>query len=50
MEEWPAFERKIHQEELWLYKNPRTPSYVPSEMLWVSIYFSKYILYDFSLT
>ncbi|KAJ1521192.1 hypothetical protein ONE63_002882 [Megalurothrips usitatus] len=30
------FTRKIHPEELWLYKNPRTDSYVTSTTLWVS--------------
>ncbi|XP_050070490.1 phospholipid phosphatase 5 [Anopheles maculipalpis] len=28
------FVRKIQQEELWLYRNPRTDSYVPLTMLW----------------
>ncbi|KAF8767646.1 Phospholipid phosphatase 4 like protein [Argiope bruennichi] len=31
------FQRKIHPEELWLYKNPRTDSYVPTRILWVFI-------------
>ncbi|KAK2715438.1 phospholipid phosphatase 5-like [Artemia franciscana] len=46
MEEWPAFERKIHQEELWLYKNPRTPSYVPSEMLWFLVVFVPLVVFS----
>lgn len=29
------FERKIHPEELWLYKNPRKEDYVPTNVLWV---------------
>uniref|UniRef100_T1JH74 Phosphatidic acid phosphatase type 2/haloperoxidase domain-containing protein n=1 Tax=Strigamia maritima TaxID=126957 RepID=T1JH74_STRMM len=29
------FQRKIQNEELWLYKNPRTPSYVPVAILWI---------------
>lgn len=29
------FQRQIQPEELWLYKNPRTHSYVPSAMLWL---------------
>lgn len=36
MEKLQPFERKIHADELWLYKNPVTESYVPSRMLWVS--------------
>lgn len=28
------FRRKIHPDELWLYQNPRTQSYVPTYMLW----------------
>ncbi len=35
MEKLQPFERKIHADELWLYKNPVTESYVPSKMLWV---------------
>ncbi|GFQ86864.1 phospholipid phosphatase 5 [Trichonephila clavipes] len=31
------FQRKIHPDELWLYKNPRTDSYVPTRILWVII-------------
>ncbi|XP_035205083.1 phospholipid phosphatase 5-like isoform X2 [Stegodyphus dumicola] len=31
------FRRKIHPDELWLYKNPRTESYIPTRILWVII-------------
>lgn len=31
------FERHIEKEELWLYKNPETPSYVPIYFLWVIV-------------
>ncbi|GIY18086.1 phospholipid phosphatase 5 [Caerostris extrusa] len=31
------FHRKIHPDELWLYKNPRTDSYVPTRILWIFI-------------
>jgi len=39
IEKGDPFLRKIHPEELWLYKNPITPSYVPSELLWVIVVF-----------
>lgn len=41
----PAFERKIQPEETWLYKNPRTSSYVPVPLLYVSellLFFSSF--------
>ncbi|CAE1300903.1 DPP1 [Acanthosepion pharaonis] len=31
------FVRHIEKEELWLYKNPETPSYVPIHVLWVIV-------------
>lgn len=31
------FTRKIQPDELWLYKNPRSDSYVPTNVLWVSV-------------
>eukprot|EP00106_Octopus_bimaculoides_P000762 XP_014768204.1 PREDICTED: phosphatidate phosphatase PPAPDC1B-like isoform X2 [Octopus bimaculoides] len=31
------FERHIQPEELWLYKNPETPSYIPVKFLWVIV-------------
>ena len=37
MEKLQPFQRKIHPDELWLYKNPLTESYVPSKMLWVNM-------------
>ena len=35
MEKLQPFERKIHPEEMWLYKNPMTASYIPASLLWV---------------
>lgn len=35
LENAEPFTRKIHEDELWLYKNPRTESYVPTTILWV---------------
>jgi diacylglycerol diphosphate phosphatase / phosphatidate phosphatase len=32
------FTRKIHIDELWLYKNPRIDSYVPTSLLWPLIF------------
>ncbi|XP_024936268.1 phospholipid phosphatase 5 isoform X2 [Cephus cinctus] len=34
LEKAEPFARKIHVEELWLYKNPITTSYVPTTVLW----------------
>jgi len=31
------FTRKIQPDELWLYKNPRSDSYVPTSVLWVGV-------------
>ena len=39
LERWPPFIRKIHPEELWLYRNPMTDSYVPSNLLWTFVTF-----------
>ena len=39
LETWTPFIRKIHPEEIWLYKNPRTDSYVPSNLLWTFVTF-----------
>ncbi|KAG7175218.1 Phospholipid phosphatase 4-like [Homarus americanus] len=38
LEQTPPFVRKIHIDELWLYKNPRTPSYVPTSILWPLVF------------
>lgn len=34
LESATPFKRKIHPDEIWLYRNPRTDSYVPNEILW----------------
>ena len=31
------FTRKIQPDELWLYKNPRSDSYIPTSVLWVGV-------------
>ncbi|KAK7073462.1 Phosphatidate phosphatase ppapdc1b [Halocaridina rubra] len=38
LEHVPPFVRKIHIDELWLYKNPRTPSYIPTSLLWPLVF------------
>lgn len=32
------FNRKIHPDEIWLYRNPRTDSYVPVQVLWPFVF------------
>ena len=39
LETWTPFIRKIHPEEIWLYRNPMTDSYVPSHLLWTFVTF-----------
>lgn len=34
LEHATPFERKIQSEEIWLYRYPKTASYVPSTVLW----------------
>ncbi|XP_015585594.1 phospholipid phosphatase 5 isoform X1 [Cephus cinctus] len=38
LEKAEPFARKIHVEELWLYKNPITTSYVPTTVLWPLVF------------
>ncbi|XP_046431791.1 phospholipid phosphatase 5 isoform X2 [Neodiprion pinetum] len=38
LERAEPFTRKIHIDELWLYKNPRTDSYVPTTVLWPLVF------------
>ena len=40
LEHVEPFTRKIHESELWLYKNPRVESYVSATVLWVSSMFN----------
>ncbi|KAL0114281.1 hypothetical protein PUN28_011514 [Cardiocondyla obscurior] len=35
LEKAEPFTRKIHEDELWLYRNPRTESFVSTTILWV---------------
>lgn len=38
LERATPFKRKIHPDEIWLYRNPRTNSYVPTEILWPFVF------------
>ncbi|XP_029045941.1 phospholipid phosphatase 5 isoform X2 [Osmia bicornis bicornis] len=38
LEKAEPFTRKIHEDELWLYKNPKTDSYVPTTVLWPLVF------------
>lgn len=38
LERATPFKRKIHPDEIWLYRNPRTQSYVPTEVLWPFVF------------
>ncbi|XP_017889653.1 phospholipid phosphatase 5 [Ceratina calcarata] len=38
LEKAEPFTRKIHDDELWLYKNPRTDSYVSTSVLWPLVF------------
>lgn len=41
LEKAEPFTRTIHEDELWLYRNPRTDSFVPTTILWVYIFIDK---------
>lgn len=38
LEKGSPFKRKIHPDEIWLYRNPKTDSYVPTEILWPFVF------------
>ncbi|GLG99076.1 hypothetical protein R5R35_012189 [Gryllus longicercus] len=38
------FIRKIHLDELWLYKNPRSDSYVPTSVLWPLVFITPTVI------
>jgi len=42
LEKAEPFTRKIHEDELWLYRNPRTDSFVPTTVLWVDTYSKRF--------
>lgn len=44
MEKLQPFERKIHPEEMWLYKNPMTASYIPASLLWPIVVFAPLVV------
>lgn len=50
MEKSTPFTRKIHPDEIWLYRNPRTEDYVPGNVMWpmvLTIPTGIFILYFF---
>lgn len=38
LEHSTPFKRKIHPDEIWLYRNPRTSDYVPISILWPVVF------------
>lgn len=38
LEHTTPFKRKIHPDEIWLYRNPRTTDYVPISILWPVVF------------
>lgn len=48
LEKAEPFARKIHEDELWLYKNPRTESYVPTTILWPLVFLAPLLVILFS--
>ncbi|XP_031626621.1 phospholipid phosphatase 5 [Contarinia nasturtii] len=38
LEKGSPFKRKIHTDEIWLYRNPRTDSFVPTSILWPFVF------------
>ncbi|XP_035729439.1 phospholipid phosphatase 5-like [Vespa mandarinia] len=48
LEQAEPFTRKIHEDELWLYKNPQTDSYVPTTVLWPLVFLMPVVVILFS--
>lgn len=48
LEKAEPFTRKIHEDELWLYRNPRTDSYVPTTILWTLVFIMPVIVIIFT--
>lgn len=44
LEKAEPFTRKIHEDELWLYKNPTTEPYVPTTVLWPLVFVTPVIV------
>jgi len=48
LENAEPFNRKIHQDELWLYRNPPTESYVPTTILWPLVFVTPIVVIVFT--
>lgn len=47
MEKATPFKRVIHQDEIWLYRNPITADYVPVRYLWIAVIIMPLVIFTF---
>ncbi|XP_015113363.1 phospholipid phosphatase 5 isoform X1 [Diachasma alloeum] len=48
LEKAEPFVRKIHDDEVWLYRNPKTDSYVPTTFLWPLVFITPFVVITLS--